>query len=909
MKVTSKEDLLKEFRLLLLDEEPDESYFPKFKQVIEVLNDDELQSFMSDRDLEGMICQEVVEEVLEIICILCKKGYLKSLKFLHEQFHDIGGPSLTRSALEAYAGKDICTKFREVYGWRNDYIGEQWHDPIPLSTAIYYGQTHTVEYLLSIGTLVDESNSPEGCLPLHVSCERGCLAITKLLVEHGADWKQLDYQGFDCFYIACCQGFARIVEYLIDLGAEVTSLPERYAPMSETPLGGACYYSGKLTSISDKDYYRVFLTHHYQVNCSKVLGEKLDNPCTEREKSDYPATIRLLLRCGNTEELLCRFDKRVFTLAAEGGSAEVLDLLLQYGKPEDVNALSLTNRDKKVSPLASACLTGNLEAVKFLISHGAMVNVDKYSNEDNEPIVMAAYCMEEKKSDILKLLLQHGADVNYYCGLPLQVAIKCSNAEAVEILLAAGAQLDRNRVRGVEMIHNVCSVFEHRYFDDYTPYRGELSLDEVKDRMKILRILLEAGFRSENALYTLCDEEYPKFFRMPPEMLRLLIYYGADVHKEVKGETALIPACHNLDREKIRILVEGGADVNKADKYGSTPLQICTKAFRKHCFDYFTDDIVRFLCEKGADIHIVRDSHYRHEGGLNLLELACFYYDETKLAIVLYYLSQGLALQSYQLSEELFQWSGLRMGWRSKRGSYSKTDEYKELISILVLDNAYTKCNLPSGPAGRFLLNLLHDSVNLPYLKYKYMQPDFEVVGMFHGAGFVLSVPEDLEQEIEESDDEAAQNTLKILQDELLRIPSLAELCRWNVRRILGPGLISQQKVEKLPLPKPIIEYILLLEVVKKKHAQTMYDYYTRRDSLKMLCPFTGRKQQDRGFLPFYLQPYISHIGKCLDCSTGETIRLQRRKEREETRKWAAEFLEQSQEEDRVRQEKLLTPP
>ena len=102
------------------------------------------------------------------------------------------------------------------------------------------------------------------------------------------------------------------------------------------------------------------------------------------------------------------------------------------------------------------------------------------------------------------------------------------------------------------------------------------------------------------------------------------------------------------------------------------------------------------------------------------------------------------------------------------------------------------------------------------------------------------------------------------------------------INRCLRELFSVQGYNERLPLPKPIIEYILLLDIIEKEHAQIMYDYFSGRKTLKMVCVTKGKTTLNG-------QVY----GKCADCQASKNEKVKRQKEREEIQKWSREFLEQ----------------
>ena len=71
--------------------------------------------------------------------------------------------------------------------------------------------------------------------------------------------------------------------------------------------------------------------------------------------------------------------------------------------------------DIGVKPLiCSACLDGNIDIVEVLLNAGANVNV--YSFSDRRTPVRIA--LDAKNDKLVKMLVKHGADINYSPSLP-----------------------------------------------------------------------------------------------------------------------------------------------------------------------------------------------------------------------------------------------------------------------------------------------------------------------------------------------------------------------------------------------------------------------------------------------------------------------------------------------------------
>jgi hypothetical protein len=103
--------------------------------------------------------------------------------------------------------------------------------------------------------------------------------------------------------------------------------------------------------------------------------------------------------------------------------------------------------DMNVSPLACACIVGNVKAIKELLEFGASVNTDG-SEENNNGLLCA--CVNGH-AECVEFLLQHGADANVTMsrGLtPLMASCRKGDLLSATSLLNANALIDASNDTG-----------------------------------------------------------------------------------------------------------------------------------------------------------------------------------------------------------------------------------------------------------------------------------------------------------------------------------------------------------------------------------------------------------------------------------------------------------------------------
>jgi ankyrin repeat protein len=184
--------------------------------------------------------------------------------------------------------------------------------------------------------------------------------------------------------------------------------------------------------------------------------------------------------------------------------------------------------------LAFAANQGDLTQVQSLLSQGADVNAKGAMGWT--PLYMAM-----GHADVVKLLLEHGADANVkdFNGTPNIVsAATLGHADVVQLLLAHGAEIN------------------------------------AQDKMGLTALMMATMGHAD--------------------VVQILLEHGADVNvKDTgSGSTALISAASTGHTDIVKVLLDHGADVNAKNNAGFTALTLATMAGQ--------EDVAKVLVEHGA---------------------------------------------------------------------------------------------------------------------------------------------------------------------------------------------------------------------------------------------------------------------------------------------------------------------
>jgi ankyrin repeat protein len=168
-------------------------------------------------------------------------------------------------------------------------------------------------------------------------------------------------------------------------------------------------------------------------------------PLNEAAANGQVKAVRLLLSRGADASL------------ADKSGVTPLDNAARLNYGEIVSALLPAQNAIAADLLTNAVLEGQSDIARLLIEHGADVNARGKSG--STPLGEAAL---KGRVELARLLLEHGARVdavNRFGSTPLHDAALSGNRAVVELLLAAGAPVNaRDRESGATPLYNAASL-------------------------------------------------------------------------------------------------------------------------------------------------------------------------------------------------------------------------------------------------------------------------------------------------------------------------------------------------------------------------------------------------------------------------------------------------------------------
>lgn len=241
--------------------------------------------------------------------------------------------------------------------------------------------------------------------------------------------------------------------------------------------------------------------------------------------------------------------------AIKSGNLEKLRFLLDNGySPNEVQRYTTSDLFQKVQS-AIREMFGNGILAKGAMEQFRMVNGGEQEHVQKTPLELA---VQENREDMVRLLVERGADLTQNGDELLFAAIKCQNYSMLSYLVEAGVRLEENQ----RSIYHLFSLLEGRKNPELLTIVDRLQIDFKRYGGEPLRTAVWGGDRmlAEYLIQNGADIDYHK----PDEMFPY-------------ASTPVIEAARQNDFHMVRWLVGQGADITIPDKYGDRPYTLAVQ--------------------------------------------------------------------------------------------------------------------------------------------------------------------------------------------------------------------------------------------------------------------------------------------------------------------------------------------
>jgi len=222
-----------------------------------------------------------------------------------------------------------------------------------------------------------------GETPLSTALSNGHVEVALLLIEHGAKDEIKSKRGPSMMEMAMKSDNIDVLQKLLEYGADVNMKTREGLTLAEVAAGRGL--PGNLDLLLSK-------------------GAKLDKnkALVEAVMNGNSAIVSVLLRHGADANLRNEDGDTVLWVAAATNQAEaVLGLMNAKANPELTN-----NKQPGMTPLSIAAYSGNLDAARVLVDHGA-----KLESKDETGRTPLLYAIIQLKTDVVSYLLAKGASL------------------------------------------------------------------------------------------------------------------------------------------------------------------------------------------------------------------------------------------------------------------------------------------------------------------------------------------------------------------------------------------------------------------------------------------------------------------------------------------------------------------
>lgn len=438
-----------------------------------------------------------------------------------------------------------------------------------LYEAASEGNLQMVQYLIDEGV---PSDLPDyGTSLLHAAVIGSHLDVVEYLLEEGVDINRTDSNGHNVLYLA--EERPNLAVRRVVAAAFAEASPEG-GPVRELWSRGISY--------SEQSFMR-------EVDAGSLATVRLFLQADEGEyaqdwersglfgvvKTEDLAMLTEILENGNGLEP--QWINSAFLQAARSGLIQMMELLLADGADIDYKY-----GDYDFTPLLAVVLNRDIAGMEFLLDRGADPN--KNGADDNITPLMMPFqrysqhlSRDEEKIEIVRLLLQYGADINGEDRdgrTVLNYARNSGMRESVRFIKDAGAEIPFTEESFRYLVkendsRNLQSFLEQGIdpdlegFDYYEENMTGLIWAARRGYQEVCRVLLEAGadvhHETEDQNTALGEAYYEEHY----DLCRMLFQYRADTETMIRDTTILMSAIDDGNIEMIRVLLEAGVEVGQ----------------------------------------------------------------------------------------------------------------------------------------------------------------------------------------------------------------------------------------------------------------------------------------------------------------------------------------------------------
>lgn len=529
--------------------------------------------------------------------LACQIGNVEAVQLLLDNNADInlideyGNSALSYTCLKGIFGITLLKYFINLNIMPVDSLISNCVQALSGTKPLEYnGSVDIIEVLLPY--VKDINRIYSNTYFLHLACTTGDLNLIRIILERGADRNVIDTNGRDALYIASEAGHIQLVKALLESKQIptcniMTSFKVAYTnnrlPIMQYLLG-----EGVIDPVDMRDQ---------EVVCSALRDSDLfRQACT----LGYAEFARIFIEHTTDRDSIAIYVRDSLIPAAEAGHPSVVKVLLEQSVcesipvshisatllatyrrvlPSTVNGRNYEHITSWTLSLYNRYFESITQVTQLLLAHGPDVHLaDTRTGETAVMIATnAATRVDPKKGNrelaqaaiegfcsLIKLLLEHGADINQANSFTGETALLIAAAVGrymlAELLLGHGADINQaNPVTGMTALM-VAAAGEHNKLVELLLGRGA-EVNQVDDKSGKSALMVAAAARV-------------RIHYFETSTVKLLLDYGADLtHRDHAGRMALDMVSNICRDPKAQALLKAYGESNRPRAEGEILLK------------------------------------------------------------------------------------------------------------------------------------------------------------------------------------------------------------------------------------------------------------------------------------------------------------------------------------------------